>query len=148
MHALGANDDARWSAWLGRQLNPDTIADSACDARIASAGFVTLNKSGNQLWNDHHAVTNDYYLRMLPIREVECMSVIRQTYSARQLKEVMVDFWHDHFSVFGWDYDGGPMFPEFDPPCHSSARLWQFPHDAAGRRRVGIDDVHARPVFE
>lgn len=112
--ALGANDDARWTAWVNRQLSPSSIPDSACDARIGSAGFTTLNKTGNQLWNDHHSVTNNYYLRMLPIRESECMTIIRQTYSARQLYEVMVDFWHDHFSVFGWDYDGGPMFPEFD----------------------------------
>ncbi|MGB0133322.1 DUF1800 domain-containing protein, partial [Dokdonella sp.] len=112
--ALGANDEARWTAWVNRQLNPGSISDAACDARIANAGFTTLNKTGNQLWNDHHSVTNDYYLRMLPIREAECMSILRQTYSARQLNEVMVDFWHDHFSVFGWDYDGGPMFPEFD----------------------------------
>ena len=113
-NALGASDDARWSAWVNRQLSPGTIADGACDARIASAGFVTLNKSANQLWNDHHAVTSNYSLRMLPIAETECATVIRQTYSARQLLEVMVDFWHDHFSVFGWDYDGGPMFPVFD----------------------------------
>jgi uncharacterized protein (DUF1800 family) len=113
-NALGANDDARWSAWVNRQLSPGTIADGACDARIASAGFVTLNKSANQLWNDHHSVTNNYFQRMLPISETECMTVIRQTYSARQLQEVVVDFWHDHFSVFGWDYDGGPMFPVFD----------------------------------
>lgn len=112
--ALGADDDARWTAWVNRQLNPAAIPDSISDARIASAGFTTLNKTDNQLWNDHHSVTTNYYLRMLPIREVECMSIIRQTYSARQLKEVMVDFWHDHFSVFGWDYDGGPMFSTFD----------------------------------
>lgn len=113
-NALGANDDARWTAWVNQQLAPATISDSACDARIASAAFTTLNKSANQLWNDHHSVTTNYYLRMLPVSETECATVIRQTYSRRQLQEVMVDFWHDHFSVFGWDYDGGPMFPAFD----------------------------------
>ena len=113
-NALGASDDARWTAWLTRQLNPAAINDGACDARIASAGFVTLNKTPNQLWNDHHSQTSNYSLRMKPIAETECMTIIRQTYSQRQLFEVMVDFWHDHFSVFGWDYDGGPMFPAFD----------------------------------
>lgn len=113
-NALGASDDARWTAWLTRQLNPASINDGACDARIASAGFVTLNKTPNQLWNDHHSQTSNYSLRMKPIAETECMTIIRQTYSQRQLFEVMVDFWHDHFSVFGWDYDGGPMFPAFD----------------------------------
>jgi uncharacterized protein (DUF1800 family) len=114
--ALGSTDDARWQAWVTRQLDPSTIDDSACNNRIASAGFTTLNKTPQQLWTDHHALTmsNQYYQRMLPIAETECATLIRQIYSQRQLLEVMTDFWHDHFSVFGWDYDGGPMFPAFD----------------------------------
>lgn len=113
-NALGANDDARWSAWLGRQLDPASIADSDCDNRITGAAFVTLGKSAQQLWTDHHADTANYYNRMLPVSESECATLIRQAYSQRQLFEVTTDFWHDHFSVFGWDYDGGPMFPAFD----------------------------------
>lgn len=132
-NALGGNNNARWTAWVNRQLDPPLIDDSACDARVASAGFVTLNKSPNQLWNDHHSVTNDYSLRMKPIAEIESMTVIRQTYSQRQLFEVMVDFWHDHFSVFGWDYDGGPMFPAFD-------RLAIRPH-VFGNFRTMLEEV-------
>ena len=112
--ALGANDEARWAAWLAQQLDPSSIIDSGCDNRITSAGFTTLGKSAAQLWADHHAVTNNYFNRMLPVSETECMTLIRQIYSQRQLFEVTADFWHDHFSVFGWDYDGGPMFPAFD----------------------------------
>jgi len=113
-NALGATDDARWQAWIASQLAPSTIDDSACDTRIASAGFITLNKTANQLWTDHHEVTDNYYVRMLPVAESECATLIRQIYSQRQLNELMVDFWHDHFSVFGWDYDGGPMFVAMD----------------------------------
>lgn len=112
--ALGASDDARWDSWLTRQLDPASIDDSSCDARIASAAFTTLAKSANQLWMDHHADTANYFNRMLPVSETECMTLIRQLASARQLHEVMVEFWHDHFSVFGWDYDAGPMFVAFD----------------------------------
>ncbi len=113
-NTLGGSDDVRWQAWVDKQLDPATIDDSDCDTRIANAGYVTLNKSGAQLWADHHSVTNDYYLRMLPITEAECATILRQNRSQRQLYEVMVDFWHDHFSVYGRDYDGGPMFPAFD----------------------------------
>jgi uncharacterized protein (DUF1800 family) len=113
-NALGADDETRWQAWVERQLDPGAIDDGACEARIAGAGFSTLGKSATQLWIDHHEVGNDYALRMLPVAESECATVIRQTCSARQLYEVAVDFWHDHFSVFGWDYEGGPMFPAFD----------------------------------
>lgn len=111
--ALAANDAARWEAWLAQQLDPAALSDSTCDARLAGAGFTTLAKSAAQLWADHHATSN-YSVRMLPVSEAECATLIRQAYSRRQLYEVMVDFWHDHFSVFGWDYDGGPMFPAFD----------------------------------
>src|SRR4051812_29280626 len=82
-YGLGDTDAARWQAWLALQLAPATIDDSICDARIASAGFVTLNKSANQLWTDHHSVTNDYYTRMLPVAETECATLIRQIYSQR-----------------------------------------------------------------
>ncbi len=112
--ALGGTDDARWAAWVAQQLDPASIADSDCDARLASAGYTTLGKSLQQLWADHHSVTNNYFLRMLPANEVDCATIIRQTYSKRQLYEIMVGFWHDHFSVFGWDYDGGPVFPHYD----------------------------------
>ena len=113
-NALGSSDDARWQAWLAIQLDPTGINDSACDNRIAGAGFTTLAKTPNQLWTGHHADTTSYFNRMLPVAESECATLIRQTYSQRQLFEVTTDFWHDHFSVFGWDYDGGPMFPAFD----------------------------------
>ena len=112
--ALGATDEARWQAWLARQLAPATIDDSACENRIASAAFSTLAKTPNELWTQHHSVTDNYYVRMLPMAETECATLIRQIYSQRQVYELMVDFWHDHFSVFGWDYDGGPMFVAMD----------------------------------
>lgn len=112
--SLGSNDDARWAAWVAQQLDPAAIADGDCDARLASAGFTTLNKTLPQLWADHHAVTNNYFVRMLPASETDCATIIRQTCSKRQLHEIMVGFWHDHFSVFGWDYDGGPVFPHYD----------------------------------
>jgi uncharacterized protein (DUF1800 family) len=112
--ALGANDDARWQAWLDQQLDPATAAGAACDTRIANAAFTTLGKSANQLWTGHHADTANYFNRMLPVAETECATLIRQIYSQRQLYEATADFWHDHFSVFGWDYDGGPMFVAFD----------------------------------
>ncbi|HET6546566.1 MAG TPA: DUF1800 domain-containing protein [Rhodanobacteraceae bacterium] len=112
-NALGSSDDARWQAWLARQLDPPAINDAACDARLASAAYITLDKTATQLWNDHQS-SDDYFTHMLPVSESECATILRQTCSERQLYEVMVDFWHDHFSVFGWDYDGGPMFPAFD----------------------------------
>ena len=114
LQALGATDDARWQAWVTQQLNPAAVSDTACDARLTAGAYVTLNKTQQQLWTDHHADTANYFNRMLPAAELECMTVVRAVYSQRQLYEVLVDFWHDHFSVFGWDYDGGPLMVHYD----------------------------------
>lgn len=164
-NALGASDDARWNAWLDVQLDPAGIVDSACEARIASAGFTTLGKSPQQLWADHKSNTDNYFLRMLPVSETECMTIIRQTYSTRQLHESMVDFWHDHFSVFGWDYDAGPMFVAFDRDairphgnalgnfrsmlqavCESASMMYML--DLYSNTRQGPNENYARELME
>ncbi len=112
---LGGDDESRWTAWLSRQLDPASIDDSACDSRIASAAYQTLGMSTQQLWTRRNQIGNsNYFERMRPIAEVEAATIIRQIYSQRQLFEVMVGFWHDHFSTLGWDYDGGPIFVPYD----------------------------------
>ncbi|MBX3701313.1 MAG: DUF1800 domain-containing protein [Dokdonella sp.] len=113
--ALGADDESRWAAWLAQQLDPASIADGDCDNRIASAGYQTLDMTVPQLWSRRNQIGgSNYFERMRPMAEVEAATIIRQTYSKRQLFEVMVGFWHDHFSTFGWDYDGGPIFVQYD----------------------------------
>lgn len=113
--ALGADDDSRWSAWVARQLDPASIIDSDCDSRLASAGYQTLGLSVPELWNRRNTIGgSDYFERMRPVAEVESATILRQTWSRRQLFEVMVGFWHDHFSTYGWDYDGGPIFVQLD----------------------------------
>src|SRR5262249_35482846 len=39
-----------------------------------------------------------------PLRDVRDAAFIRAVYSQRQLNEVLADFWHNHFSVYAWDY--------------------------------------------
>jgi uncharacterized protein (DUF1800 family) len=108
----GASDDEKWATWVTQQINPSWLSDTACDARIAGAGFTTLGKSLTQLWAQHRVA--NYTTRMQPIAETECAATIRALYSNRQLFEVMADFWHDHFSTFGWDYDAAPVFVHYD----------------------------------
>jgi uncharacterized protein (DUF1800 family) len=53
--------------------------------------------------NEIEAVTNqlfDGYDRERPINELRQATFLRQLYSKRQLYEVMVDFWSDHFNIF------------------------------------------------
>ena len=99
--ALGATDDARLQAYLDQQLNPASIDDSACDARIVAASLPTLAMTLPQLWNDYYRAQG--VDQQLPAKEVRAATCIRAVYSKRQLFEVLVDFWHNHFNVYAWD---------------------------------------------
>lgn len=112
-NALGANDTARLTAFVDQQLNPAAIDDSALDTRLANAGYTTLGKSLAQLWADHVAPDPVYDVRMRPAWEVQRAALVRATYSRRQLQEVMVGFWHNHFNVTVNEYDAGPVFAHF-----------------------------------
>ena len=100
-NALAGNDDARLTSWVDTQLNPNAINDSACDNLIAAANLPSLNKSLTQLWADHYTGNQS---RTQPISDVRTATFLRAVHSNRQLKEVLVDFWHNHFSVYAWDY--------------------------------------------
>ncbi|MEM8994600.1 MAG: DUF1800 domain-containing protein [Acidobacteriota bacterium] len=109
--ALGPNDDARLTAWIDQQINPDSLADGELVAAINAAGFVTLNKSRTQLWIDHVVGNVE---RTRPREETERVSFLRAQYSRRQLREVMSDFWHNHFNVDAGDFWAAPMFVHYD----------------------------------
>lgn len=111
--ALGSSDDARWAAWVNQQLAPQNLPDQQCETRINEGGFITLNKSLSQLWAEHvRDVTGP--TRVLPVNETEAATIIRAVYSKRQLYERTVNFWHDHFNVFGREYSIAPVFVHYD----------------------------------
>ncbi|RME65461.1 MAG: DUF1800 domain-containing protein [Caldilineae bacterium] len=104
-NALGANDTERLAAYVEQQLAPETIDDSEFQTILDSYGFETLNKSQEQLWADHikSEEAKDWRYRRLPVWETERAAFLRALYSKRQLMEVLADFWHNHFNVYGWD---------------------------------------------
>ena len=112
-NALGADDDERLTAWVDQQLNPDSIDDSDCDARIANGVFYTHEKSPAALWSEHWR-NPDWPIVMRPGLEVITLKFVRAIHSKRQLKEVMADFWHDHFSVYWQDAPGQTMLMQYD----------------------------------
>lgn len=113
-NALGSTDTARLTAYVDRQVNWRAIDDSAMDTRLANAGYTTLNKSITQLWADHVKPQPSYDVRMRPAWETQRAALARAIYSKRQLHELLVDFWHNHFNVTVSDYVGGPVFPQLD----------------------------------
>lgn len=109
--ALGANDTARLTAFVDQQLNPGSISDSALDTRLNASGYTTLNKSLTQLWADHRIVTTD---SSAPARETQRAALVRAVYSRRQLQEVMVDFWQNHFNVAISNSSAAPVYAHYN----------------------------------
>ncbi len=111
-NGLGSNDTARLTAFVDQQLNPSAIDDSALDARLNGVGgYTTLNKSLPQLWADHRIITTD---STAPARETQRAALVRAVYSRRQLQEVMVDFWQNHFNVAITNGSAAPVYVHYN----------------------------------
>ena len=113
-NALGRSSPERLTNWVDWQLDPASIDDGALDARLGSAGYVTLDKTLSQLWADHAAGDPAYEARMRPAWEVQRAAFVRAIFSQRQLFEVMVNFWHDHFNVTATDFSAAPVYVHYD----------------------------------
>jgi len=106
--------------WIARQLDPERIPDGATDAYLAQ--FRTLGKSGEQLLADYpppgaalaklkasgtmvSSADSTKFADQAKqsyafLGEIATARVARSVMSERQLQEVMVDFWENHFNVF------------------------------------------------
>lgn len=162
--ALGGDSATRLQAYVEQQINPTAIDDSACDAILAAQGFTTLGKSRQQLWLDHVVKQNvTWDERMQPARETLHATFLRAVYSKRQLVEVLADFWHNHFNVYGWDswsagtwvyYDRdvvrGNLFGNFrqmlGAVAKSAAMLYYL--DNVSNTSAGPNENYARELFE
>jgi uncharacterized protein (DUF1800 family) len=116
-------------AWVDEQLAPSEDADRDCAARLAAARLHIEYEGGKdeqgrtwkgckedrplralaaplaELWkltrdqNDEHAAPVPYEEKVRPLQEVRAATWLRAVYSKWQLREVLVDFWHNHFNV-------------------------------------------------
>ncbi len=121
-NALGANDPARLAAWVDNQLNPG-VGDPAVDNRLAAllasaeasdqTAFDTINKTAEQLWTEH-ARDGDWQTTNRPVWQMERLTLLRATHSQWQLREVVYDFWFNHFNVYGREFPTRGMMPEYD----------------------------------
>ena len=106
-NALGATDTARMLAYVSQQIwpVPDNQDPEYWNRRngvppYPNPGFTTLHKSLNQLWVDHR-LNGQQSSR--PVEEVRLDTLMRMTHSRNQLREVLVDFWMNHFNVYGFE---------------------------------------------
>ncbi len=107
------------SAWIDRQLRPRTIDDSVTERALAE--LPTLRMPIHELLREfprpdpkmraqiasgemsRQEMLERYPMEKRPVRialELQAAKVLRAVTSERQLEEVMVDFWFNHFNVF------------------------------------------------
>jgi uncharacterized protein (DUF1800 family) len=77
-----------FSAWIEEQLAPDLIDDSFVSRQLWP--FDTLHMDHSVIFD----VSEDSVQR-----ELQQAALVRAVYSRRQLYEIMVDFWSDHFNI-------------------------------------------------
>ena len=122
-------------AWIERQLRPETIPDSAMTTFLAT--YTTLDMSGSELLAEFPppgavqaqlarrgggmvAPTDSVRLREAGrasarmVGELGSSRVARAVLSERQLEEVLVDFWSNHFSIFSGKDRTRYYLPEYD----------------------------------
>jgi uncharacterized protein (DUF1800 family) len=90
VRAIGAQ------AYIEEQLQPDRIDDSAVEQAIAGY-FPLLARSSAELL----ALPTDQQAQAAV--QLQLATVYRATFSRRQLFEIMVDFWSNHFNIFLFD---------------------------------------------
>ena len=112
------------SAWIDRQLRPQTIDDAVAERALAE--LTTLRMPIADLLREYprpdpgvrekiasgamtpREMQELYPMEKRPFRitaELQAAKVIRAVTSERQLEEVMVDFWFNHFNVFAYKGD-------------------------------------------
>jgi uncharacterized protein (DUF1800 family) len=84
-------------AYIEEQLDFATINDFACDLQLST--FDTLKMEANELEGISNQLFDSYDREKVP-NELRQATFLRQLYSKRQLYEVMVEFWSDHFNIF------------------------------------------------
>ncbi len=110
---------AQLAAWLDQQLSPDGVDDSELESLLAANNLTTLQKTTQQVWEQHviYESMDDeetWRMRTLPGVETRLAAYLRAVHSRRQLREVLVDFWHNHFNVYGPHDQALPYFGLYD----------------------------------
>jgi uncharacterized protein (DUF1800 family) len=77
-----------YAGYLEQQLNPESVDDASCLARIAPLTSLTKN-----FWEIYRQPSAQV------VNELIEAAILRAVYSRRQLFERMVDFWTDHFNI-------------------------------------------------
>jgi uncharacterized protein (DUF1800 family) len=169
--------------WLEVQLHPDEAKDAACAKRIADfkpriryaegKDWPAMDEARPMQWLDASidklAALADpakpvaHQEKVRPRLEVTAATLLRAVYSRWQLREVLADFWHNHFNVNAWDHAVGIALPVYDREvirrhglgnfremleavAKSTAMLWYLNNRSS--RTGAPNENYARELFE
>ncbi len=132
-------------AWIERQLDPRKIPDPVVDQMLA--GYPTLGMTTAELAREYPRpskqaqeklasgqMTRQEMQQMFPPEkrpfritgEMQGAKVARAVMSERQLQEVMVDFWFNHFNVFAQKGQVRWMLPSYERDAIRPHALGKF----------------------
>ena len=66
------------------------------------------------MWTERVLAAPPWPYYLYPLVETQYLALIRAVYSQWQLAEVLADFWHTHFSVYGSKFEVSPVFVHYD----------------------------------
>ena len=162
-NSLGATDDQRLQRYVDEQLDPG-LPDPEWEQRRAAhaASFDTLDEPLATTYSERECQGFRNYV--VPQRQLERAAFTRACYSRRQLFELMVDFWHNHFNIFsGGDEDiyvswahwdraviRGHCFGNFHDMVQATAKHPAMLHylDNYENEQGGFNENYARELFE
>lgn len=115
--AAPASDDAATQDRISRaRLNIEYEADARWPAVNEDRALTALGKSAQQLWSILDNRDNvPWAEKVRPVAEVRVATWLRAVYSPYQLREVLTEFWHNHFHVSAEvDEEMAVLFPTYD----------------------------------
>ncbi len=83
--------------WIEQQLHPERIDDRALESRVAKYQREVELPSREEMKSDQRMARR---AARAAIGDLSAQRILRAAESERQLNEVMVDFWMNHFNVF------------------------------------------------
>jgi uncharacterized protein (DUF1800 family) len=161
--SLGPTDDLRLERYVDEQLRDD-LPDPEWEARKAEYpnSFDILDEDLATTFSERECQGFTAYVE--PQRQIERAAFTRACYSRRQLHELMVDFWHNHFNIFSggdediyvswadWDKSiiRGHAFGNFHDMVQASAKHPAMLHylDNYANEAGGFNENYARELFE
>lgn len=148
------------AAYVEEQLNPDTLDENLYLQRAAGVDLSLLDATVQTLWA--RRALPDFSAQQAAFRQVRLHAFLRAIYGRAQLREVLVDHWHNHFNVYGPQYPGHFLWPDHDRRIRRNVfgNFRRFLEDMAlsgpmlyyldnqYNRKSGTNENYARELFE